>query len=111
MPRRGSHRTPRSLIELLAGYGLLMVLAQLRFLPTYASLPFMPSTWAFAFSWAAVATTGLHWINAGDATGQRIYGWLVLAAITLFVGGIGLRTAVAIARGQLLPPAAPVPDR
>jgi tellurite resistance protein len=29
-----------------------MVLAQARLLPSYARLPFMPSTWAFTFTWA-----------------------------------------------------------
>jgi tellurite resistance protein len=57
-----------------------------------------------SYSWAAGSTTGSHWTNAKIPTAQRIYGWFVLAAITVFIGGIRLRTAVATARGQLLPP-------
>jgi tellurite resistance protein len=34
----------------LAGYGMLMVLAQLRLLPAYLRLKFMPTFWAFTFS-------------------------------------------------------------
>ena len=49
--------------ELLGGYGLLMALAQLPLLPAYLRLPFRVSTWAFTFSWAAAATTGLVWLE------------------------------------------------
>jgi tellurite resistance protein len=87
-------------VALFGGYGLLMVLAQLRLLPAYLRLPFMPSTWAFTFSWAAVASTALVWLNA-----YRLTGWeyLVLAAISALVGGIAIRTLVALAQRQLLP--------
>src|SRR5437763_1000958 len=43
-----------TIAALLAGYGILMVIAQARLLPVFLRLPFMPSTWAFTFSWAAV---------------------------------------------------------
>jgi tellurite resistance protein len=91
----------------LAGYGLLMVLAQLRLLPLYLRLPFMPSFWSFAFSWAAVASTALHWIGNGEPSGRRVWTYLVLAAVTALVGGIGARTALAVMRGQYLPAAPP----
>ncbi|MEU2348745.1 hypothetical protein [Modestobacter sp. NPDC049651] len=94
----------------LAGYGLLMVLAQLRLLPAYLRLPFMPSTWAFTFSWAAVATTGLVWLEATDVAGARAWQYVVVTAITLLIGGIAVRTVVALARRRFLPapPAPPV---
>jgi tellurite resistance protein len=94
----------------LAGYGLLMVIAQLRLLPAFRRLPFMPSTWAFTFSWSAVATVALIWLQDGQVAGYRVGQYLVLAAITLLIGGIAIRTVVAISRRQLLPrPAATVP--
>ena len=98
-------------VAFLAGYGMLMVLAQMRMLPAYLRLPFMPSTWAFTFSWAAVATAGIHWLDAIRPSGFRVYEYLVLAAITALIGGIAVRTLVAIGRGQLLPrpPAASAP--
>ena len=66
--------------------------------------------WAFTFTWAVIATTGLHWLNDDHPAGHAVYEYLVLAAITVLVGGIGIRTLVAIARRELLPkPAAPVP--
>jgi tellurite resistance protein len=94
---------------LLAGYGVLIVLSQLRLAPTYARLRFSVSTWAFAFSWAAVATTAIHWINELKPGGQRVYAYLVAAAITTLIGGIAARTLLAVERGQLVtgPPAQP----
>jgi tellurite resistance protein len=87
----------------LGGYGLLMVLAQVRLLPAYARLPFMPSTWAFTFSWAAVATTATYWLNDIRPGGYRVYQYLVLAAISALIGAIAIRTLVAVGRRQLIP--------
>ncbi|MFF3946861.1 TDT family transporter [Streptomyces sp. NPDC001902] len=93
----------------LGGYGLLMVLAQLRLLPAYLKLPFMPSTWAFTFSWAAVAAVAIHWVERQRPPGAGTYTHVFLAAITVFIGGIALRTLVALARRELLP-RAPAPQ-
>ncbi|MEU4097212.1 TDT family transporter [Streptomyces sp. NPDC026673] len=93
----------------LGGYGLLMVLAQLRLLPAYLKLPFMPSTWAFTFSWAAVAAVAIHWVERLGPPGAGVYTCVLLGAITVLIGGIAARTLVALARGQL-PPAAPPPQ-
>jgi tellurite resistance protein len=92
----------------LAGYGLVMILAQLRLLPLYRRLPFMPSTWAFTFSWAAVATTGLVWLQATRVTGYVVWQYGVAALITILIGGISIRTVLALCRGQLLPRASTV---
>ncbi|MEU5644126.1 SLAC1 family transporter [Streptomyces milbemycinicus] len=91
----------------LAGYGLLMVLVQLRLIPLYARLRFSVGTWAFTFSWAVVATTTLHWIDAGKPAGHLVYTYLVLAAITVLIGAIAARTVLALARGELLTPSSP----
>jgi tellurite resistance protein len=93
----------------LAGYGMLMVLAQLRLLPAYLRLTFMPSFWAFTFSWAAVATTGIIWLQSTHPAGYRSWQYVLIAAITALVGGIAIRTVIAISRHQFLPrpPAAP----
>ena len=91
----------------LAGYGLLMVIAQLRLLPAYLRLPFMPSTWSFTFSWAAVATVGLVWLQATHVTGYRAWQDVLTAAITLLIGGIAVRTLAALRRRELLPPPSP----
>ncbi|MCW2549327.1 MAG: family transporter [Mycobacterium sp.] len=103
-------------LELLGGYGLLMVLVQLRLLPAYLRLPFMPGTWAFTFSWAGVATTAIHWLNDLHPTGYRAYEYVLVVAITALVCAIAIRTLIAVGHRQLLPasssPAIPaVPDR
>lgn len=92
----------------LAGYGLLTVIVQLRLIPLYRRLRFTVGTWAFTFSWAVVATTTLHWIDAGEPAGHLVYTYLVLAASTVLIGGIAARTVLALARGELLPSSSPV---
>ncbi|MEV6374877.1 hypothetical protein [Micromonospora musae] len=94
-------------VMLISGYGLLLVLAQIRLLPLYLRLHFAPSFWAFTFSWAAVATVALHWISDGKPPGHRVYAYLLLAAITILIGGIAVRSIVAAARGRFLPPPTP----
>src|ERR1700761_320144 len=90
-------------IMLLAGYGALMIVVQLRLLPVFLRLKFMPSTWAFAFSWAAVATAALYWLAATRPAGYRAEQYLVLVAITVLIGAIAVRTVIALVRGTLLP--------
>lgn len=101
----GAHIT--LFVTALAGYGLLMVVAQIPLLSRYVRLKFSLATWAFAFSWAAVASTLLFWIDADHVSGGRTFAYLVLAAISVLVGAIAVRTAVAISQGRLLPPQAP----
>lgn len=78
---------------ILAGYGLLMIAAQLPLLRRYLRLRFSLTTWAFTFSWAAVASTALFWIASGRPSDERIYSYLVLAAISLLIGGVAVRSA------------------
>jgi tellurite resistance protein len=94
----------------LAGYGLLMVVAQIPLLGRYVRLKFSLATWAFTFSWAAVASTLLFWIDAEHVNGARVFSYLVLAVISVLVAAIAGRTVGAIAQNRLLPPAlAPSP--
>jgi tellurite resistance protein len=97
-----------TIVQVLAGYGLLMVIAQLRLLPIYLHLPFMPSFWSFTFSAAAVAFAGLFWLGVTGSTGWRVESYVVLAVISAFIGAIAVRTAVALGRRQLLPTPIPI---
>lgn len=99
-------------IAFLGGYGLLMVLAQLRLLPVYLRLPFMPGMWSFTFSWAAVAAAAVIWLQSAAPVGYRVWQYLIVAAVTALVGGIAIRTLIAIGRHQLLPrpTATPAPE-
>ena len=94
-------------VQLLAGYGLLMVIAQVRLLPAYLALKFMPSFWAFTFAWAAVAFAGLFWLGVTHPTGWRAESYVALALITGLIGAIAARTVVALQRGNLLGTAVP----
>jgi tellurite resistance protein len=95
-------------IAFFGGYGVLMVIAQLRLLPVYLRLPFMPSMWSFTFSWAAVAAA-IICLQSAAPTGYRVWQYVLIAAVTALVGGIATRTVIAISRHQLVPhqPAAP----
>ena len=93
--------------QFLAGYGVLMVLAQFRLLPAFLQLHFSVGFWAFTFAWTAVASATLQWITETRPAGSTLWAWLVLAAITALVGGIAVRTTYALARGALFPPAGP----
>ena len=101
------HDRVDSVAAFLAGYGILMVLAQARLIPAYLRLRFMPSYWAYTFSWAAVATAALHWLHDTRPTGHLTYEYAVLTAISILIGAITIRTLSALAHGQLLPTPAP----
>jgi tellurite resistance protein len=89
----------------LAGYAALMIVAQVRLLPLYRTLSFTPGFWSFTFPWAAMVTLALRWLALERPVGARLYGWILLAAITGLVGAIAARTVLAGVRGQLLPAA------
>src|SRR6266446_134406 len=96
------------LAYVLAGYTVLMALVQLRLVPLYLKLKFSPGFWAFTFSYAATAAYALRWIHLQQFAGAAMLGYVVLAAITLFMGAIALRSLVALWQGKFLPaPAAP----
>lgn len=86
----------------LGGYAVLMAVMQLRLAPLYRRQRFSVATWAFTFSYAIVAVFALDWITLSKVAGGRGYAATVVALITILVGGIGVRTIVAIARGQFL---------
>jgi tellurite resistance protein len=87
----------------MAGYGLVMVLAQVRLIPMFTKLHFMPSFWSFTFSWTAVTFASMFWLHGGNVAGWRIWISILLSIITLFVGAIAARTVIALRRGTLLP--------
>jgi tellurite resistance protein len=89
--------------DTLAGYGLLMVLAQLRLLPAFRRLPFMASFWSFTFSWAAVARVGIIWLQQLRPRGCRVEMDVILIAMTALVVCIFFKTMTALARGTYLP--------
>jgi len=102
--------------QFLAGYGMLIVLSQIRLLPMFLRLRFSISFWAFTFSWAAVASVVLHWLVVTRPFGYLAWAWIVVAAITALIGAIAVRSIAALVSGTLFtsnsaaaPPAAAPP--
>lgn len=87
----------------LGGYAILMVLAQLRLVPVYARLRFSPGFWAFAFSYAAVATDAVLWLKLTRPPGATAYMIVVVTMITVLILAIAVRSIVALGRGQFFP--------
>jgi len=97
----GSHID--TFVAYLGGFGLLMIIVQIRLLPSYLRLRFAPSTWAFAFSWSAVTIATVEWLQVKQPAGYATWQYLALAALSLLIGSIGARTLLALKRGNLLP--------
>jgi tellurite resistance protein len=100
---------PDTVLFTLSGYAVLMVIAQLRFLPLYRTLSFTPAFWAFTFPPANMAVFALRWLQLEHPPGSSAYAWLLIAAITVLVGAIAARTILAATRGQLFPSAGGAP--
>lgn len=89
--------------EILAGYGVLMVLVQIGLVGAYRRAPFGPGYWAFAFSYAAAFTYGVHWLAVEHVHGQKALTYLLLGIVTLAMAALAARTAVGLRRGTFLP--------
>ncbi|GAA2325788.1 hypothetical protein [Dactylosporangium salmoneum] len=89
-----THGTVDAVAYALGGYTLLAVIVQLRLLGLYRKLSFSLGFWAFAFPYAAVATFTLHWIDYARAPGYRIWSWIVILAISAFIAGLAVKSAL-----------------
>jgi tellurite resistance protein len=88
--------SPDPVAYILAGYAGLMVLVQLRLLPVYLRLPFGAGFWSFTFSWCAAAGLAIRWLEATEPAGASTYAALIVAAASLLVATIALRSLVAL---------------
>jgi tellurite resistance protein len=84
-----------------------MALVQVRLIPWYARLRFDSTFWAFTFAYSAVAAYALEWLDLKRPAGERVYGDIVLAAISCFIAIIAVRSLILLAKGQFLPPRQP----
>jgi tellurite resistance protein len=94
---------PDTLLFTLSGYAVLMVIAQIRFLPLYRTLSFTPAFWAFTFPPANMALFAIRWLELEHPAGSSAYAWVLVAAVTVLIGSIAARTIVAAASRQLIP--------
>jgi tellurite resistance protein len=86
---------PSGLAYAVAGYGLVMVLAQIRLMPRYLALPFSPAAWVFVFATAVAAADVLRW-TAATSDGWRWPAWTVLAAASTVAAWVAARTAITV---------------
>lgn len=89
--------------QLLAGYAVLMLLVQISLFTTLRRAPFGPGYWAFAFSYAAGFTDGIHWLATEHVHGQKALTYTLLAVATLAVTALAARTVLGLVRGTFLP--------
>lgn len=70
------------LLYTFSGYAVLMVIAQVRFLPLYRTLSFTPAFWAFTFPPANMALFTVRWLELEHPAGSSAYAWVLVAAVT-----------------------------
>lgn len=88
---------------LLAGYGVLMALTQLRLFPLYRAIPFGPPWWGFSFPYAAAVAYLIRWLAAENASAPAFSTGLLLTVITASIGYLLLRSVIAISRHRFSP--------
>jgi tellurite resistance protein len=81
----------------LLGTFVLLILVQLALVPTYAKLPFGLGFWALTFTTAASGTYGIHWLTASGLALGGLWTILILAAVTLLIGWIAVRSILLVA--------------
>ena len=97
---------PDGIAYLLAGYGILMVMMQLRLIPAYRRVSFGPGGWAYGFSYAAAVTVTIRWLEAADVRQQVALTYALLALITVPIGLLVVLTVRGLVRRTYLPRAA-----
>lgn len=94
---------PDTLAFGLAGYTILMTLAQIRLIPIYLRTPFTPGFWAFTFSYAAVATLAIRWLAVERRPAQQALSWLIALLLTALIGAIAIRSVIALVQRSYFP--------
>ncbi|MDJ0322293.1 hypothetical protein QMG61_00745 [Cryobacterium sp. PH31-AA6] len=78
--------------HLLVGTFVLLIGVQLAMIVTYWRLSFTLGFWAFTFTAASSGTYAMHWLDLAEAPGEQAWGLLILAAVTLLIGSIAVRS-------------------
>ncbi|WP_425953724.1 hypothetical protein [Xylanimonas sp. McL0601] len=87
----------------LAGAMVLLLAPHAALLGRYARLRFTTGFWAFTFTAASSATYTVHLLGLVDGGGARAGAWATVAAATVLIGGIGVRSLVGLASGLRAP--------
>lgn len=67
----------------------------------FARLEFFLSWWAYSFPMAAITSATLIMFEGTDLVMFKLISYLLLAALTLLIGGLAVRTCIAIARREV----------
>ena len=87
----------------LGGYAVLMVLVQVRAVPTFRTVRFGAGYWAFSFSYAVVTVDAIRWLSAERTPYGEVWTYLLLAVLSVAMIGLVGRTLVSLLTGTLLP--------
>lgn len=80
--------------QALLGLMIFLLVSQAFLVRRYARVPFGLGYWSFTFSVAAPATYGIHWLWLSRPSGWAAWSWLILLAVTAWIGWIAARSAV-----------------
>lgn len=80
--------------QTLLGLMIFLLLSQVFLVRFYARVPFGLGYWAFTFSVAAPATYGIHWLWLTRPSGWLVWSWLILLAVTAWIGWIAARSGL-----------------
>ncbi|MEO6532204.1 MAG: transporter [Pseudolysinimonas sp.] len=86
---------------MLLGLLVLLVLVQLALIPRYRRLPFSLGFWSFTFSAAAVLADAMLWLQLAAFPGWQFAAALLLIIATVLIGGIGIRSLLAVRSRRL----------
>lgn len=78
--------------DTLLALTVFLVLSQGFLVHRYAKLPFSLGFWSFTFTAAAPVSYGMHWLAATTPPGWRIWSWVMLLAVTLWIVWIAVRS-------------------
>lgn len=70
----------------------------------FRSVPFALSWWALSFPLAALTIASFGYAHAGQSETHQLIGVALLALLAVVMAGLVLRTAIAMARGQICVP-------
>lgn len=93
----------------LGAYTVFMALVQVRLIPLYRQVPFGPTYWAFAFSYASAGTYALHWLTIDPFPAAAVVAWLLVVVMSAFIGWIAVRSLLMMRAGRYFPAPAVVP--
>ncbi|WP_083259896.1 C4-dicarboxylate transporter [Cellulosimicrobium cellulans] len=82
--------------DLLVGTMLALLAPHLVLARRYLRLPFAIGSWALTFTAASSATYALHLVARDSGAAATVVGWLLVAAATLLVGTIAVRTLMLV---------------